>query len=155
MFGISDSFLHKALQVGAVPFTILTGTCTLVFYTTTTFVAANQWSAVGTPVALAHATKLRQHAATVGAGAAVSGAIGMEAVRDWLEYAKPAAEGKTATATIDQLAAQVYTTKRMFFLRPMVLATAAVGFGAALFGTGAIRFGQPDNRPAMLTAAPK
>ena len=153
MFGLSDTLVRKALQVGVVPMTILGGSACLVFYSTTTFVAANQWAAVGSVVAGQHATNLRQHAATVAATAAVSGAIGMEAVRDWLEYAAPpqGGDGKVALK-VDQLAAKVYTQKHMFFLRPMVVVTAVVGFGTTLFGTGAIRFGQPANRPAMVAA---
>ena len=55
----------------------------LSFYGAKVFAASNQWADVGS---VQHAAELRQHAATVGAMAVASGAVGMEAVRDWLVY---------------------------------------------------------------------
>jgi len=138
MFGV-DMLVRKAFRYGAIPGSCLGASLMLSFYGSKVFLASNQWAEVGGSSSNFHAAELRQHAATVGAMAITSGAIGMEAVRDWLEYS-----GGKKVAEMAEVA-EVFSGKRLFVMRPMVFIGASIGFGGAFALTGAIRFTQPSS----------
>ena len=134
-----DSAILWSFRLGTIPASCGGASFCFAIYAAKVQSAVYQWERVQDPVAPQYARKLRQHAATVAAMAAASGAVTMEAYKDFRSYSTAHSMREVESFFIKQLP---------FFARPSVLGTALLAVSLVQSQVGGVCFTAPT-RPML------